>query len=180
ILGERSIGAGLRRIEAATGRGAEAYIKKEREGRLAEATARQEKAEAKRTEAIELEQARGQVEQLLGRVETVDGVKLLASQVPPSRPETLRQMTDFLRDKLKSVIIVIGTVHEGKPLFLCAITPDLVEKGYHAGKMVGRVSRLAGGGGGGKPNLAQGGGRDPASIDRALKEAKDYINRFGK
>jgi alanyl-tRNA synthetase len=180
ITGERSIGAGLRRIEAATGRGAEAHIEKEREGRLAEATARQEKAEAKQAEAIELEQARGQVEQLLGRVETVDGVKLLASRVPPSRPETLRQMTDLLRERLGSVVIVLGTVYENKPLFLSAITADLVAKGFHAGKLVGKVSKLAGGGGGGKPALAQGGGRDPASIDKALKEAKDYIKQFGK
>ncbi|MEE8583150.1 MAG: alanine--tRNA ligase [Dehalococcoidales bacterium] len=180
ILGERSIGAGLRRIEAATGGGAEAHIIKEREDRLAEATARQEKAETKRAEAIELEQARGQVEQLLGRVETVDGVKLLASRVPPSRPETLRQMTDLLRERLGSVVIVLGTVYENKPLFLSAITADLVTRGFHAGKLVGKVSKQADGGGGGKPALAQGGGRDPASIDRALKEAKDYINQFGK
>jgi len=180
ITGERSVGAGLRRIEAATGRGAETHIEKEREGRLAEATARQEKAEAKRAEAMEMEQARGQVEQLLGRVETVDGVKLLASRVPPSHPETLRQMTDLLRERLGSVVIVLGTVYENKPLFLSAITADLVAKGFHAGKLVGKVSRLAGGGGGGKPALAQGGGRDPASIDKALKEVKDYINQFGK
>jgi alanyl-tRNA synthetase len=175
ILGERSVGAGLRRIEAATGRGAEAYIKKEREDRLAEATARQEKAEARRAEAMELEQARGQVEQLLGLVETVDGVQLLASRVPPSRPETLRQMTDLLRERLGSAVIVLGTVYEDKPLFLSAVTADLVAKGHHAGKLVGKVSKLAGGGGGGKANLAQGGGRDPASIDKALKAVKDLL-----
>jgi alanyl-tRNA synthetase len=62
---------------------------------------------------------------------------------------------------------------------LSAVTADLVARGYHAGKLVGKVSKLAGGGGGGKAGLAQGGGRDPASIDKALKEAKDFIKQFG-
>jgi alanyl-tRNA synthetase len=182
ITGESSIGAGLRRIEAVTGRGAEVVIQQELETRLARADALHEKleAEARRAEALELALAKREAELLLGRVETVDGVKLLASRVPPSRPETLRQMTDLLRERLGSVVIVLGTVYENKPLFLSAVTADLVARGFHAGKLVGKVSKLAGGGGGGKASLAQGGGRDPASIDKALKEAKDFIKQFGK
>jgi alanyl-tRNA synthetase len=181
ITGESSIGAGLRRIEAVTGRGAEVVIQQELETRLARADALHEKleAEARRAEALELALAKREAELLLGRVETVDGVKLLASRVPPSRPETLRQMTDLLRERLGSVVIILGTVYENKPLFLSAVTADLVARGYHAGKLVGKVSKLAGGGGGGKASLAQGGGRDPASIDKALKEAKDFIKQFG-
>jgi alanyl-tRNA synthetase len=179
IIGEGSIGAGLRRIEAATGRAAQVYIKKEHEERLAEATARQEKAEAKRAEALELELARGQAEQLLGRVEKVDGISLLATRVPPSRPETLRQMTDLLRERLGSVVIVLGTVYEDKPLFLSVVTPDLVKFGYHAGKIIGKVSKLAGGGGGGKPGLAQGGGRDKNKLDEAIKAVRGLLKPGG-
>jgi alanyl-tRNA synthetase len=84
-------------------------------------------------------------------------------------------MADYIRDKLKSVILVLGTLFEGKPMFLAAVTPDLVARGYDAGKIVREVAQVTGGGGGGKPNLAQAGGRHKEKLDEALRLVKTLI-----
>ena len=84
-------------------------------------------------------------------------------------------MADFIRDKLKSVILVLGTISEERPVFLAAVTPDLVSRGYDAGKIVREVAKVAGGGGGGKPNLAQAGGKYKEKLDEALRLVKDLI-----
>ena len=84
-------------------------------------------------------------------------------------------MSDLLRDKLKSAVVVLGTVYEDKPAFLVAVTSDLVAKGYDAGKIVKQVAGVTGGGGGGKPSLAQAGGKDKKKLDEALKLVKSLI-----
>ena len=100
---------------------------------------------------------------------------MLVTRVPSSRLEILREMADVIRDKLKSVILVLGTVFEGRPVFLAAVTSDLVARGYDAGKIVKEVARVTGGGGGGKPNLAQAGGKDKTKLDEALRLVKTLI-----
>jgi alanyl-tRNA synthetase len=82
--------------------------------------------------------------------------------------DTLREMTDWIRNRLDSVIIVLGAVIDGKPNFVAAITPDLVKRGLKAGDLVKKVAEVVGGGGGGRPTLAQAGGRDPDRLDEAL------------
>jgi alanyl-tRNA synthetase len=177
IVSEGSIGAGLRRIEAITGRGAEEYF----DERLSELQKAAEYLDAevdkerKRVQALEKELAKKTAESLLAQAEVVKGVKVLVAKVPSSRLEILREMSDLLRDKLKSAIVVLGTVYENKPAFLAAVTPDLVAKGYDAGKIVKKVAEVAGGSGGGKPNLAQAGGKDKKKLDEALKLAKSLI-----
>jgi len=84
-------------------------------------------------------------------------------------------MSDVLRDRLKSAIVVLGTVHGHRPAFLAAVTPDLVEKGYNAGDIVKQVARVTGGGGGGKATLAQAGGRNKDKLDEALRLVKRLI-----
>jgi alanyl-tRNA synthetase len=84
-------------------------------------------------------------------------------------------MADLIRDKLKSVILVLGTVSEGRPVFLAAVTPDLVSRGYDAGRIVREVAKVAGGGGGGKPNLAQAGGKHKEKLDEALRLVKNLV-----
>jgi len=191
IVAESSIGAGLRRIEAVTGRGAEAFVKKrlaslERTAGLlhtlsddveekVSSIASAFEIEQRERMALESELARGRIEALLGQVEEINGVNVLVARVPSSRIEILREMADFIRDKLKSVILVLGTISEGKPMFLAAATPDLVSRGYDAGKIVREVAKVAGGGGGGKPNLAQAGGKYKDKLDEALREAKSLI-----
>jgi alanyl-tRNA synthetase len=84
-------------------------------------------------------------------------------------------MSDFLRERLKSAVVVLGTVYEEKPAFLAAVTPDLVAKGYNAGEIVRQVAQVTGGSGGGKPSLGQAGGKDKKKLDEALKLVKSLI-----
>jgi alanyl-tRNA synthetase len=177
ISGEHSIGAGLRRIEAVTGRGAEALIERRLSDLLETANAAAADAERERKRALSLERELGKerVESLLARAETVNGVKVLSARVPPSRPEVLREMSDRLRDRLKSAVVVLGTVYENKVAFIAAVTADLVAKGYDASKIVQQVAKVTGGGGGGKPNLAQAGGKDKAKLDEALRLVKSLV-----
>ncbi|MBI4303766.1 MAG: alanine--tRNA ligase, partial [Chloroflexi bacterium] len=191
IVSESSIGAGLRRIEAVTGRGAEQYVaqrgadlEKIAEYLEAEPENVVEKArslslelqeEQRRTETMERELSRKIAESLLNKVEEFKGVKVLVARVPSSRMQALREMSDWLREQLKSAVIVLGTVSEDKPVFIAAVTPDLVAKGYNAGTIVKKVAEVAGGGGGGKPALAQAGGRNKDKLDAALGLVKDLI-----
>ena len=101
---------------------------------------------------------------------------MLAAKVPPSRLETLRKMADVLRERLKSGIIVLGTVYQDRPVFLVVVTPDLVAKGYNAGEIIKQVAKVAGGGGGGKASLAQGSGKDKGKLDEAIKLVKGLIH----
>jgi alanyl-tRNA synthetase len=177
IISESSIGSGLRRIEAVTGRGAEAYFN-ERLSDLQEIADNLEAKldkERKQSLALERELARLRAESLLPQAEEVKGITVLVANVPSSRLEILREMSDFLRDKLKSAIIVLGTVYEDKPAFLAVVTPDLVAKGYNAGEIAKKVAEVTGGSGGGKPGLAQAGGKDKKKLDKALKLVKGLI-----
>ena len=119
--------------------------------------------------------AKKEAESLLSRVEVVNGVNLLSARVSSANQQVLREMADFIRDKLKSAVVVLGAVGEGRPVFLAAVTPDLVERGYNAGEIVKQVARVAGGGGGGKASLAQAGGKYQDKLDEALRRVKDLI-----
>ena len=191
ITGESSIGASLRRIEAVTGRGAEEFV----EDKLAEMEKVIESLEAepgrlldrastvslelkelrRRNLALERDLSRKASESLLSEVQSIKGINVLSVQLPPSRVEVLRETSDWLRDRLKSAVIVLGTLYEDRPLFLAVVTPDLVAKGYNAGDIVRNVAKVTGGGGGGKPNLAQAGGKDKDKIAEALGLVKDLI-----
>jgi alanyl-tRNA synthetase len=191
IISESSIGAGLRRIEAVTGRGAEQYFAErlmdlehiakslgtspEEAGDKVSSLAGELEQERKQRLALERELAKKTAESLLAQAEVIKGVKVLVAKVPSARLEILREMSDLLRDKLKSAIVVLGTVYEDKPAFLAAVTPDLVAKGYDAGRIVKQVAGVTGGGGGGKPGLAQAGGKDKKKLDEALKLVKSLI-----
>ena len=105
---------------------------------------------------------------------------VVAANVSPLPPQVLMQMTDYLREKKKSAIIVLGTVYEGKPSFLANVTSDLVAKGYNAGNIVREVAKVTGGSGGGKPTMAQAGGKDKTKIDEALRLVQKLIAQQGK
>ena len=129
------------------------------------------KNERRQTLAMESELSRKIAESLFEKAEIMSGVKILIARVPPSRIRALREMSDRIREQLKSVLLVLGTVYEDKPLFLAVVTPDLVAKGYNAGEIVKQVAKVTGGSGGGKATLAQAGGRHKDKLDEALKEA---------
>jgi alanyl-tRNA synthetase len=184
IVSEGSVGAGLRRIEAVTGRGAQQLVQSRLrvlDDAAAHLGARPEEVDRavlrlmgdlhdQQKEAAELRRklARLEFEASLRRVTEVDGVQILATQVQASDMDTLREMTDWARNRLGSVVIVLGAVIAGKPNFVAAVTPDLVERGLRAGTVIQKVARVVGGGGGGRPTLAQAGGRDPDRLDEAL------------
>jgi alanyl-tRNA synthetase len=195
VISEGSIGAGLRRIEAVSGRGAEEFVSAQSAGlhnvakslkapptevqsRVSDLVTELER-ERRRALDLERELSRRLTSSLVSQVETVSGVKVLAARVPPYRLEALREISDQLRDQLGSVVIVLGTIYENKPLFLTAVTPDLVTKGYHAGEIVNRVAEVAGGRGGGRAQFAQAGGRYKNKLDEALKRVKDFIQGGG-
>lgn len=191
ITSESSIGTGLHRIEAVTGRKAESLIEsrvaalqsvaKEVEGSLEEvpdkvkALISELEAERKRALSLERELSRRIAEDLPEQAEQVKSVTVLAAKVPALTMPILREMGDILRDRLKSAIVVLATVYNGKPNFLAMVTPDLIAKGFHAGDIINQVAKVTGGGGGGKAAMAQAGGKDAAKIDEALKSVKGVI-----
>jgi alanyl-tRNA synthetase len=191
ITSESSIGTGLHRIEAITGRKAESLIEsrltalqdvaKEVEGLLEEVPGKVKaligelEAERKRAISLERELSRRIAEDLLRQVEQVSGVTVLAAKVPALTMPILREMGDILRDRLKSAIVVLATLYDGKPNFLAMVTPDLIAKGFHAGDIINQVAKVTGGGGGGKATMAQAGGKDAAKIDEALKSVKSIV-----
>jgi alanyl-tRNA synthetase len=184
LLGESSIGAGLRRVEAVTGRGAAAYVR-QRLALLEEAASRLQVTPdevpgkltlllddlaggRKEIERLQREAAKGRVQALLAQVREVKGVQVLAAQVDATSMEALREMSDWLRDRLGSAVIVLGAVVGERPAFVAVVTPDLVAKGYHAGRIVKEVAAATGGSGGGRPELAQAGGKDSSQLAAAL------------
>jgi alanyl-tRNA synthetase len=193
ITSESSIGTGLHRIEAVTGRKAESLIEsrltalqstaKEIEGLLEEVPGKVKvlinelEAGRKRALSLERELSRRIAEDLLGQAEQVSGVTVLTARVPALTMPILREMGDILRNRLKSAIVVLSTVYNGKPNFLAMVTPDLIDKGFHAGDIINQVAKVTGGGGGGKATMAQAGGKDATKIDEALKLVHKLIQK---
>jgi alanyl-tRNA synthetase len=191
VISEGSVGAGIRRIEAVTGRGAEAFFDQrlaslENIARSLETTPEKvpekitalvEELNNERKQALsrERETAKNEAGSLLSKAETVKGIKVLAEKVATSDQQVLRETADFLRDKLGSGIVVLGAVIGERPVFIATVTPDLVQKGYSAGDIIKQVSKVAGGGGGGKANFAQAGGKDKEKLDEALGLVKSLI-----
>ncbi len=177
IVSESSVGAGLRRIEAVTGRGAEAYLREHFKSFHDKITQLQTEIDTERSTIANLhrELAKKKALSLFDSARDIEGGKLLVAAVAEANMDTLRDMVDVLREKLGSAVIVLGSIWEDKPVFLAAVTPDMVDKGYHAGNIIKRLSQIAGGGGGGKPNLAQGGGRDKDKLQEALAAVSEFI-----
>lgn len=193
IVGESSIGSGLRRIEAVTGRMAVMQFQQraaqiERLAGVLNATpadieaktqslvdraAEQEKEIAR----LRREVARREAEALLDRVEEVQGVHVLAAQVEAANTDILRELTDWFRDRMGSGVIVLAATIDGKPSMVASVTPDLVRQGYDAAKILREVAKVVGGGGGGKPTLAQAGGKDAGRIPEALALVPGLVRR---
>lgn len=195
ILSESSVGAGLRRIEAVTGRGAETWVQQQLDI-LAEAAATlqcrpaelvqkaKELTEQLREQQRAITQLRHQVARentarLLEHVKYVSGVQVLAAQVDANSVEHLREMMDFVREglrqhakgsvqKVTGSVIILGALIEGHPSLVAAVAPELVKRGLHAGKLVGEIARAMGGSGGGRSEMGQAGGGDASKMREAL------------
>ncbi len=191
ITSESSAAAGVRRIEAVTGRGAYELVQKRlrslrRASHLLASSVDEvpQKIESLQDELSQARKALGALKQELAAVEftshlehvpLVNGVPVLAVQLGGADADTLRLMTDRFRQKYPSGVVLVGSVVEGKPLLIAAVTDDLVKRGLQAGELVKRAAQVVGGGGGGKPNLAQAGGRDPGRLAEALDQAVRYV-----
>jgi alanyl-tRNA synthetase len=186
LLSEGSVGAGLRRIEAVTGRGAEEFVRGQA-ARLAElAAALQSKPEELTQRARELleqgREAQRQIEslrreliqrdadKLISSAQMVNGVRVLSARVEAADMNALREMADLFRDRLGSALVVLGAVINEKPTLIASATDDLVKSGVSAVKLIQQLAPIVGGGGGGRPNMAQAGGKDPAKLDEALQQ----------
>jgi alanyl-tRNA synthetase len=191
IVSESSVGAGVRRIEAVTGRAAQALVQKRLGVLDAAATHLGSSAEEvdravlrllgelhdqqKEIAHLRRQLARLEFEAILNQVQQVNGVQVIAARVDATDAETLREMTDWLRSRLGSAVVVLGAVIEGKPNFVAAVTDDLVARGIKAGDLIKQVARIVGGGGGGRPTLAQAGGRDPNRLGEALESVPSAV-----
>ena len=132
-------------------------------------------AERRRANGLQREISRHEVEALLRKAEEIDGTRVVAARVEAPTAESMREMGDWLRDRLGSGVVVLGSVIGERPSFLVMVTPDLVAKGLHAGNIVRQVASVVGGGGGGRPEMAQAGGRDKNKLDDALRRVPEFI-----
>ncbi|MBX6351827.1 MAG: alanine--tRNA ligase [Thermoflavifilum sp.] len=191
IVSETSIGSGVRRIEAVTGRHAYRWVL-EREGLLEDA-ARQLKTTAQEVpqrvarvleEMSELERdlasARSKLhharaQELAASVQHAGDIPYVAAAVPDTDAEGLREIMDELRQKCPSIVAVLASVRDGRVLWVAAVSKDLQGKGLHAGEIVKRVAQITGGGGGGRADLAQAGGRKPEAVEAALAEVPQIL-----
>ncbi|HJV31506.1 MAG TPA: DHHA1 domain-containing protein, partial [Bacillales bacterium] len=191
IVSESGIGAGTRRIEGVTGEAAY-HLLNEQVGLLKEAA---EKLKTNPKEIVnridgvmlEMKQLQRESESLaakLGNIEAgnlvsktkeINGVNVLAAKVQAADMNNLRNMADDIKQKLESAIIVLGSVDEGKVNLIASVTKDLIDKGYHAGKLVKEVAIRCGGSGGGRPDMAQAGGKDPQKLDEALQFVDEWV-----
>jgi alanyl-tRNA synthetase len=193
IVSEGSVAQGIRRVEALTGHGAEDYVRRSL-GQLRDTAALlgttpdalrtrigalQDDLKAEQQENARLRRriARFEFEDLLNTVQQHGETAVLVARVNPTTTDTLREMCDWFRDKFKSGVVVLGTVADsGKPQLIAAATADL-KKRIHAGEIIKASAQIVGGGGGGRPDMAQAGGKDPEKLDEALRHAADLIHQ---
>ena len=189
IVSEAGIAAGVRRIEALTGKGVFAYYK-EAETELAEAAKvvkatpanlleklhhlmAELKAVQSENESLKSKLAKDALGDVMDQVVEVKGLKMLAAKMQDVDMNGLRDLGDQLKEKLGSGIVVLASVKDGKVSLLAMATDDAMKKGAHAGNLIKGIAALVGGGGGGRPNMAQAGGKNPDGVDAALAKAKE-------
>ena len=190
IVQESAVAAGVRRIEAVTGKKAVEHAQRvENELRetagllkigLLETSERTEKLLRRERELEkEIESLKGKLAakdsgDLMGRVRNLNGVDILSAVVEASDAKTLRDFGDKLRDRLRSGIILLGSRSEGKAMLLCIVTKDLTKR-YHAGNIIKAVAPVVGGSGGGRPDMAQAGGQKPEFLEKALQKLPELL-----
>ena len=192
ILNEEGIGSGIRRIEAVTGDRALKYIK-EKENIIKEVSDKLQTTPSgiplkidqfiddannmkKKIKIIRIKLAHYEVEKLLSKKKEIKGVNIISLKVETEDNNDLRNWGDLIKDKIKSGIVVLGTVLEnGKVALLAMVTDDLVEKGYNAGNIIKDIAPIVGGKGGGKKTMAQAGGQKADKLNQALEKVYEII-----
>lgn len=195
ITSESSIGSGMRRIEALTGRAADEHVRAQMNSidDIARRLGAPKGALVEKVDSLlsELDALRKRIEKmerslatapaagdLLSNAVDVDGIRVLAASVDASSVEALRYRGDAVRKGLGSGVAVLASVIEERPMFIAIVTKDVIERGPKAGEILRRVAAVAGGGGGGRPDMAQGGGKDPAKMDEALAIVPELVREM--
>ncbi|WP_300282401.1 alanine--tRNA ligase [Peptacetobacter sp.] len=191
ILSESGVASGVRRIEAITGKAVYEYINKKDEliSKVCATIKAKEEGLLHRVENV-LEENKG-LEKELHNLKTqismqsadsaldskieINGVNLVTNKYENMDMNTLRDTADNLRDKMETGVVVLANVADGKLNFIVTATKDVIEKGIHSGNIVREVAKIAGGKGGGRPNMAQAGATDISKVDEALDYAKEVI-----
>ena len=189
LVSEAGVAAGVRRIEALTGEGVFAYYK-EIESRLAEiaklvkatpANAAEKieyllaevKALQSENESLKSKAAKDALGDVMSQAVEVNGMKVLAAKVDGVDMNGLRELGDQLKEKIGEGVVVIASNVDGKVNLMATATDAAMKAGAHAGNLIKEIAKLVGGGGGGRPNMAQAGGKNPAGIDDAVAKAKE-------
>jgi alanyl-tRNA synthetase len=191
ITEEASVASGVRRIEAVTGDAAINHLSQiqltigtlERAlhvpaHQLVEQTSSLQQRlrdQEREIERLRVQMATSQLDDILGSAVDIDGVMLVASEVSVPSRDVLLQLADRCRDRLGSAVIVLGAAVDERPALLAVVTKDLVERGIHAGKLIGEIAAHVGGKGGGRPEMAQGGGTDASAIGAAIGAAREAV-----
>ncbi len=192
IISQASIGAGVRRIEALTGKSALKYLqnKSEQVTKIATTLKTDEDTVLERISEIqkelktkekEIEKMQNQifkfkVDELTGQAVTLVGSgQLVSAQLDDFDSDSLRELCEQVKNKLGSGVVVLGSSHQGKALFTAMVTKDMVNEGVHAGNIVKEIAAVAGGGGGGRPDMAQAGGKQPEKLNDALTKVEQIV-----
>ena len=188
IISETGIAAGVRRIEAVTGSGAIQWVKQQNVliNQVAEVlktnpTGVMQKAKGIMEQVKEYEHEiqilkrqlmQGTVDMLMSDRKSINGIQFITGNVERQDMNTLRDTADILRNKLKSGVVVLASEYQGKVNMIAAATKDMIGKGIHSGNLIREVAKVTGGGGGGRPDMAQAGGKDPLKISQALDKVE--------
>ena len=193
VVGESGIGGGMRRVEAVTGRAAQELfvqrssllesISRKLETPLVDLEARLDSFVEdsdrlrKRLATLERDMLRREAQELLPKAVDVDGVRVLAGRTSASSVEAMREMGDWLKAKLSSGVIVLAAVQDSRPMFIAMVTQDLVDRGLNAGDIAKETAQVVGGGGGGRPDMAQAGGKRVDRLDEALTRVSEVVRK---
>ncbi len=195
ILSEASVASGVRRIEALTGRAAFEHVQEinrclNEAARLLkdrpEAVAHRvkgllagQKSLEKEVEQLKLKLASASADQMTTEVQSVNGIKVVARVVQADNPGALRSLADQFREKIGSGVVVLGAVQDAKALLITVVTKDLTDR-FHAGNIIKQVAAEVGGGGGGRPDMAQAGGTRPENLEKAIGKVYQFLEPSGE
>ncbi len=191
---EGSVSAGIRRVEAITGHGAVEYIQNRLqvlntlaatlgttpENILPRLSALQDELSSSKKQLALLQSklAKYRFDEMMGSLEKINGKSALIAQMDGIPVETLREIADWFRNKVKeSGVLILGSDIDDKPMLLVSVTDDLVKQGIKAGDLIKPIAEIIGGGGGGRPNMAQAGGKDSAKLPEALQKARQLLGQ---
>lgn len=193
IISESGVAAGVRRIEALTGAGLMKYYSEvERDFRSAARAAKSEPSQLlKKIQSMqdEIKSLQSENEKLKAKlaneaagnadsqIQEINGIKLLAMAVPDVDMNGLRNLGDQMKEKVGDGVVVLASSTGGKVSLLAMVTDGAMEKGAHAGNLIKEIASLVGGGGGGRPNMAQAGGKNPAGIPDAIAKAAEVVQK---